>query len=339
METQNINNTPTLTAKELLERSRMNHNVLTPIQSVADLMNDPDIDRVPVPLWDEVWYRGEVGCLFADTNVGKSIYAVQMAYEISKTQPVLYFDFEMSDETFVQRYHDADTNETFLFTPNFYRGKIDRLAQYEGKLGEALLESIYQQMLATESKVLFIDNILKLDNRLESGDAAAELMENLLALSHELHWSILVLGHTNKRDIGEPLTQNSLAGSKRLANFFDIMICMDQCVHTPRLRFLKQVKNRKGAYTYDATNVMVMEIVKTKGYTHFELIGTDSESNCLRKRPAPGSRSDLELADKIASLSAEGLTQRAIAEKLNISQPRVCRMLKLTVACPDDCAN
>ena len=33
----------------------------------------------PRALWDSFWYEGELSCLFADSNVGKSILAVQIA--------------------------------------------------------------------------------------------------------------------------------------------------------------------------------------------------------------------------------------------------------------------
>ena len=32
----------------------------------------------PRQLYQELWYEGEVCCLFSDSNLGKSIYAVQM---------------------------------------------------------------------------------------------------------------------------------------------------------------------------------------------------------------------------------------------------------------------
>lgn len=51
----------------------------------------------PKQLWMSLWYEGECACLFADSNLGKSIYAVQIANEIAKNEPVLYCDFELSD--------------------------------------------------------------------------------------------------------------------------------------------------------------------------------------------------------------------------------------------------
>ena len=61
----------------------------------------------PRALWDSFWYEGELSCLFADSNVGKSILAVQIADRIARTDNVLYLDFELSEKQFQLRY----TNE------------------------------------------------------------------------------------------------------------------------------------------------------------------------------------------------------------------------------------
>ena len=46
----------------------------------------------PRALWKSFWYEGELSCLFADSNVGKSILAVQIADRIARTDivPVSY---------------------------------------------------------------------------------------------------------------------------------------------------------------------------------------------------------------------------------------------------------
>ena len=63
---------------------------------------------IPKMLFGEFWFEGELCILFADTNLGKSILAVQIGNSISRgeqirgfkletpKQPILYFDFELS---------------------------------------------------------------------------------------------------------------------------------------------------------------------------------------------------------------------------------------------------
>ena len=53
--------------------------IKTANQAVTDASTRPG----PVQLYLELWYEGEVCCLFADSNLGKSIFAVQMADEIA----------------------------------------------------------------------------------------------------------------------------------------------------------------------------------------------------------------------------------------------------------------
>ena len=65
-------------------------------QTIEDASKRPD----PEQLYLELWYEGEVCCLFADSNLGKSIFAVQMADEIARTRNVLYVDCELSDKQF-----------------------------------------------------------------------------------------------------------------------------------------------------------------------------------------------------------------------------------------------
>ena len=71
---------------------------------------------IPQMLFGEFWFEGELCILFADTNLGKSILAVQIGNSISRCeqirgfklettkQPILYFDFELSDKQFENRY-------------------------------------------------------------------------------------------------------------------------------------------------------------------------------------------------------------------------------------------
>lgn len=65
-----------------------------------------EASQLPTPraLWDSFWYEGELSCLFADSNVGKSILAVQIADCIARTDNVLYLDFELSEKQFQLRY-------------------------------------------------------------------------------------------------------------------------------------------------------------------------------------------------------------------------------------------
>src|SRR5574344_2657152 len=79
--------------------------IKTANRTIRDAARRPN----PKDLFNGLWYEGEVCCLFADSNIGKSIFAVQMAAEIARTQKVLYVDCELSDKQFQLRYCDKTT--------------------------------------------------------------------------------------------------------------------------------------------------------------------------------------------------------------------------------------
>jgi hypothetical protein len=80
-------------------------------------------------LFGEFWHQGELCILFADTNVGKSVLAVQIGNSIArgkaiaqfalnvKPAKVLYIDFELSTRQFYQRYTHPQGH--YNFTDHF----------------------------------------------------------------------------------------------------------------------------------------------------------------------------------------------------------------------------
>lgn len=79
--------------------------IKTANQTILDAATRPN----PKDLYHSLWYEGEVCCLFADSNLGKSIYAVQMADEIARDQKILYVDCELSDKQFQLRCFNPET--------------------------------------------------------------------------------------------------------------------------------------------------------------------------------------------------------------------------------------
>ena len=128
------------------------------IKSANDTLIDAKQRPDPYPLWLSLWYEGEVCCLFADSNLGKSIYAVQIAESIAHHQKVLYFDFELSDKQFQLRYTSSD-GELYQFPPNLYRVDIDNEALNVDDFEDNLIRNIESAGIETGAKVLIIDNL------------------------------------------------------------------------------------------------------------------------------------------------------------------------------------
>jgi hypothetical protein len=91
---------------------------------------------IPQKLYSDLWYEGELCILYSDTNQGKSILGVQIGDSITKgiaisgfkmeakKQPVLYFDFELSEKQFEARY-SLDFNNHYIFDDLFFRIEIN----------------------------------------------------------------------------------------------------------------------------------------------------------------------------------------------------------------------
>jgi hypothetical protein len=108
----------------------------------------------PKSLYLSFWYEGEVCCLFADCNLGKSILAVQIANEISRTEKVLYFDFEFLTSNFNLDIADEQGN-LYTFPDNFFRVSIDRDSMDMSDLSnfeDAIIKDIEDTITSTDAK-------------------------------------------------------------------------------------------------------------------------------------------------------------------------------------------
>ena len=145
----------------------------------------------------------------------------------------------------------------------------------------------------------------------------------MLQKKHSL--SILVLAHTPKRDMRRELTQNDLAGSKKLFNFADSGFAIGQSGKDVNLQYVKQLKARSGRIEYGADNVILVERVFSDNWLHFEVVGYDREVNHLK-----GSREEerSRLMAEVGKLRSEGLSLNEIAVMLKISKTSVLRLMR-----------
>lgn len=294
------------------------------IKSANETIKEASLRPNPNPLWLTLWYEGEVCCLFADSGVGKSIYAVQISTEIAKTEKVLYFDFELSDKQFQLRYTDED-GHLYNFPSNLYRIEVNPDSMDVADFEDEIISNIEGAAIKTGAKVLIIDNLTWLCNNSEKGDAAGMLMMRLMKLKKKYGWSVLVLAHTPKRAMTNPITQNDLAGSKKLYNFFDSVFSIGFSAKDANLRYLKQLKVRYGDYTYNADNVPVYQIEKVGSFTQFVFVEYSTEGKHLK---VPTDSDNNQLAIKVAELSVQGKSIRDIANILGLSKSKVGRLIK-----------
>ncbi|OIQ21981.1 AAA family ATPase [Lacinutrix sp. MedPE-SW] len=294
---------------------------------------------IPNMLFSEFWYENELCILFADTNLGKSILAVQIADSLSKGKPiygfkleakpkkVLYLDFELSDKQLENRY-SLDYTKHYSFSDNFLRAELNSeltLPKGCNTIEDYICDTLEQTVDHNEVEVLIIDNLTYLNNDNEKAKYALHLMKVLKKLTKSASISILVLSHTPKRDNSKPLTKNDLAGSKMLMNFCDSSFAIGESSQTHNYRYLKQIKQRNTEQLYHSSNVIVCSIEKNINFLTFNFIEFDEEKSHL-KSPVLGSLEDRD--DKMIKLIKDGLSNVKIGEELGISESTVRKRRK-----------
>lgn len=248
----------------------------------------------PKKLWKEFWFENEVCCLFADANVGKSILAVQIGNYIADNilkgdERILYYDFELSKKQFELRYTDEKNKSTFKFSDRFIRVELDtdKVREYcnttKTSFDDVIVNGIEANIQKYNSRILIVDNLSWLINMKDTATTAGKLMGRLCELKKKYNASILVLSHTPKRNLGSPLTQNSLSGSKKFTNFFDAMFAVGMSLKDETTRYVKQIKVRTGGFKYGASHVDICKIEKNGSFLGFTHIGYSTEREQLKR--------------------------------------------------------
>jgi KaiC/GvpD/RAD55 family RecA-like ATPase len=303
-------------------------------------IDDADAQPPITPLFDMFWLEGELAFMFGSTGIGKSILAVQIADAIAKgakvqgfdgvqePMKVCLFDFELSTRQFAKRYRDENGNR-HKFSPNFLRAEIDVNAEIPKGISfqDYILAQIEQTIIEHRLEVVVIDNLTALNSNVTESKDASELMQKLQRLKKRYKISMLVIGHTPKRDISRPMTRNDMAGSMNLINFCDSAFCIGESVKESNVRYVKQVKVRDAEFRYDSENVATFRVVKNGCYLCFEHIGFHDEKEHLRAR-TESELSELEANILTLHQNEPNLSYSEIARRLNTNKMRVSRVLK-----------
>jgi hypothetical protein len=308
------------------------------VKTASKWLEEASKKPIPKMLFSTFWFENELSVLFADTNLGKSILAVQIAHSISSgvpmaclpmeadPQPVLYFDFELNDKQFEKRYSN-DYKDHFQFSKNFFRVEINtdyNLIDFE-KFEEQLNDSVENAIIRTKAKILIVDNLTYLKSDNEKAKDATPFMRHLGYLKNKYELSILILAHTPKRDNSRPLTKNDLQGSRSLLNFVDSAFAIGESQLERNMRYLKQIKVRGANFEFGGDNVMVFLIEKKLNFLgfHFKEFGFEEEH--LKKVEREEKQ---VLINKVKELSKSGKSQRVISDELNISLGAVNNYLR-----------
>ena len=268
--------------------------------------------------------EGENSVIFAYSNVGKTAFTMQAVSEIARWHKVAYVDFEMSQKQLEMRYVDKESGAIHHFPENFYRMELNAEDIEDEDLETAVLNSV--EILAQQGfHYIVIDNLSFVCSDGEKAVTACLFMRRLIRLKRKYGLTTIVVAHTPKRRIQEPITQNDLAGSAKLMALFDAGIAIARSAVDNDIRYVKQVKVRTGELIYGQDNVILYDVVKEDGFLKFEFRGYGKEDDHLKGREA---QDDTEDILSILRLQKDGKSFRDIAKSLDLSLGKVQRLLK-----------
>lgn len=310
------------------------------VRPAGEWLADAATRPIPKKLFGELWVEGELSVLFAPTNVGKSILAVQIADCITKglswgplrvqapAQKVIFFDFELSDRQFCRRYsEDKDGRYTNLykFSDRFLRAEPATVEEVPNGISftDYYLNWMEHEILRHDAKTIIIDNITWINSKLEKSADAGPFMMRLSKMKRQYDLSILLIAHTPKRDTSREITVYDLQGSAMLGNFLDSCFAVNKSRKDPQLRYIKQVKVRDAEELYHEESVISCTLDKAGNWLSYQFLEFSREKDHLHIQ----SDDDKDKRDaQIIELYKEHQSFRVVGDLLGISHMTVKRV-------------
>lgn len=297
------------------------------IRSANDLMKEASDIAEPKQLCKSLMYENEITIIMADTNVGKSVFSLQIANEIAANQPVLYIDLEQSMKQFEKRYSE-DFKNPYTFNDKLYW--VDFAHGYKCPEGESYEEFFMKSLRKLVEKyncyVVVIDNMTKLlQTDTDSAKNAIPLMDKLCRFKDDFDMTLILIEHTRKMNKPRAIALDDLQGSKMKVNFADSVVAIGRSNLDLHLRYVKHLKCRSSEIEYGEDNVLLYEIKKESNFLGFEFVGQDSEYNHIK-----GDNDKLreERFERIKALNESGMSNRQIAKELGVTEGCIRQNIK-----------
>lgn len=172
--------------------------------------------------------------------------------------------------------------ENYLSAPIDYTRVITNSKQWED------LRNLIKN---SESKVVFVDSITRLNNgKLEDSATAEKILQNLRAITADLKVTLIAIHHTPKL-YGNPITMDSIKGSSTFAQEADTAIAINRT--DKGYRYLKNIFSR-----YAPCDDEYVKELDLSSYTWFSVSHESTEEEVLKRQDRR--RSD-DKRDKIIS--------------------------------------
>lgn len=254
----------------------------------------------------ELITEGEQVILFGDTNVGKSLLAMQIAFAAAKGEglvfrnaetsielpnecepkKVLYLDLEHSDQQIERRLLAPDAEPESLdeiARENIFISMLEAGEDIDGDRPKETFNLIKSEAEAIGSKFIIIDNLSAISGDLEKKENTKRFLKPLSRLCREEGYTILILAHTPKLPSARGvLRTDHLAGSKALPQLVDSVIGMAQQNATDEGHiYIKQLKTRTGSFSYGIGNVLCSKIERVNGMVQHIITHTANELDTI----------------------------------------------------------
>lgn len=299
---------------------RLPHIVKSPLEWIEEDAQKGERES----LWGELWYENEIACFYGDSNIGKSVYAMQIACEIAKKRRVLYLDYEMDEGTFRKRYSDLN-GCVHTFPTNLYRAQVNPDSLLTRNYIKDIFQHLEKLIKSHLFKVIIIDNLTYLTGGDNRGDVAAKLIYRLKQIMSKYRVSFLIVAHTKKRDLGSALSSEDLMANRRFYHFLDSAFAINRSGGEGSTLYIKQIKCRNREFCYGSDRVISGNLKRIGSFLCFEQYRVEPEAGLLRKEE----RSDREwVIEKVKKLHEEKKSYAEIATEVGVSRTKVCRILR-----------
>jgi RecA-family ATPase len=206
----------------------------------------------PIPyLWTGI-KEGSFGFVFGPSKSGKTTFCENLALAIANGEKE-FFDKPLScgaQKVFfisMEEYWQPRTERNARQIENLGTSKVSNFLTVNEDFPRIIdilkdKDWLKNMILESEAKVVFIDSLSRLySGSIEESNLAKQVLLALRELSNDLKITLIVIHHTPKQ-IGRPLTIDSLAGSRMLAQDADFAIGVSR-THDGT-RYLKEVAFR-----------------------------------------------------------------------------------------------
>lgn len=229
-------------------------------------------DNYSKSLLGPLMHQGDVVGLVAESNVGKTILAMQLAefwcsgkFELeglrneAGPQKVAFLSAEMSDVQMKRRY-SSEKGGVFKFSDNLIY--VDKNLENEEKM-KAMVKVLVKK---AQPNIIIIDSLCQVaDSDMTKMTQVKPLIKYFKEIAKENNVTFLIILHTKKRSAvdrrKDKMDKYSLYGSSAITNMFDALWALDQALRE-NVKIITQVKSRDGDLVYNNDNALIMSMVK-----------------------------------------------------------------------------